>query len=166
MKKKRKRKNKQNWKSALLCFALSRDTSTDILIYRLSALICMAILQTTLYCTQPRIAILCTTDYLQCSTMPDVTTIDYPLCSSCLYYNRLSALPTIRSALSGDVLQPTIQCALLSFDSTSDYPIYRLSILQPTIRSALSSDTATDCPLCSTLAVDSTSDYPIYQLSI
>jgi hypothetical protein len=35
---------------SLLCSTLSRDTTSDNPIYRLSALICMAILQTIIYC--------------------------------------------------------------------------------------------------------------------
>jgi hypothetical protein len=54
-------------------------------------------------------------------------------------------------------------CSTLSVDSTRDYPIPRLPILQPTIPSSLSSDTA--AVLCSTMSVDSTSNYPIYRLS-
>jgi hypothetical protein len=133
---------------SLLCSTLSRDTITDYLINQLSALICMAILQTTLCCTQPCLAILCTPDYLQCS-MSGVTTTDYPLCSTCLYYNRLSALPIIHSTLSSYVLQPNIPCSLLCLlilqktIQSTDCRYYNrlpallcLAILQPTFRSA------------------------------
>jgi hypothetical protein len=140
--------------------------------------------------------------------MPFDTTLDYPLCSIWRYYIRLSAvlhsawryykrlsnLPNIRSDLYGD-LQTTIcydllsrdtvadyaMCSTLSVDSTSDYPIYRLSalicigILQTIIccallcstllYSILSRDTTTDYLRCSTLYGDVTSDYPIYRLS-
>jgi hypothetical protein len=71
--------------------------------------------------------------------------VDYPLYYTCRYHNRLTALPTIRSTLYGDVLQLTICCALLCVASL------QLSI--------------TDYPTCSTLSVDSTTDYPIYRLS-
>jgi hypothetical protein len=36
----------------------------------------------------------------ECSTLPGDTTLDYPLYYACRYYDRLSALPIIRSALS------------------------------------------------------------------
>jgi hypothetical protein len=75
-----------------MCYALSVDSTADYPIYRLSALICMAILQMTICRALLCLAIL-ETDYLRCSTMPGVTTTDYPLCSTCRYYNRLSALP-------------------------------------------------------------------------
>jgi hypothetical protein len=116
---------------ALLCLAILQPTiqSTDYPIHRLSALICMAIPQTTLCCALFYLAILCTSDYLQCSAMSGVTTTDYPLCSTRLHCIRLSALPTIHSALSGDTLHPNIPYALL-----------HLLILQATIQS-------TDYPL-------------------
>jgi hypothetical protein len=74
--------------------------------------------------------------------------------------------PTIRSALCRDTATDYPFCSTLSVDYTSDYPIYRLSMLHGTIRSTLASDTVTDYPLCSTLSVDYTSDYPIYRLSM
>jgi hypothetical protein len=59
--------------------------------------------------------------------------------------------PTIRSTLASDTATDYLLCSTISVDSTSDNPIYRLSMLQPTIRSTLSSVTATDYPLYSTL---------------
>jgi hypothetical protein len=62
----------------------------------------------------------------------------------CLSFdNLLSALPTIRCALSGVILQPTMQCALRC-----------LASLQLTVRSALSGDLTIDYPMFSTLSVD------------
>jgi hypothetical protein len=67
-------------------------------------------------------------------------------------YNRLFALlyvlPTIRSALTCDILHPTILCALLW-----------VLIQQPTIRSDLYGDSANDYLLCSTLSRDTTTDF-------
>jgi hypothetical protein len=93
--------------------------------------------------------ILCTTDYLQCSTMPGVTTTDYPLYSTCLYVYITTDYPLYSVWRYTTTNYPMY--STLSVNSTSDYPICRLSILQSTIRSALSSDTATDYPLCSAL---------------
>jgi hypothetical protein len=97
--------------------------------------------------------------------------------------------PTIRSSLCRDTATDYPFCSTLSVDYTSDFPIYRLSMLYPTIRSALCRDTATDHPLCftqstvvslatlqltirsalpvdiqlcSTLSGDDTSDYLLY----
>jgi hypothetical protein len=86
-------------------------------------------------------------DYPMCSTLPGDATHAYSLYYACRYYNRLSALPTVRSALSSDILQPTICCALLylatlhstiRFTMPVDCPLSRLSALpsdikQPTV---------------------------------
>jgi hypothetical protein len=83
-------------------------------------------------------------------------TTDYPLCSLWRYFNRLFALVTIRSDLSGITRTDFPMCTTLSSDTTTNYPLYSpcpysnrlsaalpcLSILQLTIRS-------TDYPLCS-----------------
>jgi hypothetical protein len=125
---------RQTTNESLLCYTLSHDTSTDYRIYRLSALICMAILKTTICCTLLCLAILCTTDFLQCSTMSGVTTTDYPLCSVQRYYNH-----PIRSGLYGDTTHDYLRCSTLSSDTTSDYPLC----------STKSSVTTTHYPLCS-----------------
>jgi hypothetical protein len=93
----------RNFHFALLCLSIA----IDYLLYRQSAWLCLSrILQSAV-----------------CST-------DNPLGSACRYGNRLSALPTIRSALPVDI-------ALV------DYPLYRQSPV------ALHGDTTTNYPLCS-----------------
>jgi hypothetical protein len=70
-----------------------------------------------------------TTDYLLCAALPGDTALDYQLYYACRNFNRLSALPTIRSALSSDVLQPNIWWALLcllilqTIIQSTDYPL-------------------------------------------
>jgi hypothetical protein len=103
---------------SLLCSTLSRDTTTDYPIYRLSALICMAILQTTLCSALLCLAILCTTEYLQCLYNVWCQYNRLPaLCYTCLYYNRLSALLCLASCLL--ILQPTIRSDMYS-DTTNE----------------------------------------------
>jgi hypothetical protein len=82
---------------------LSVDSTTDYPIYRISVLICMAILQTIIFCAVLCLAILQQTlcAALLCLAiiqlaipfaLPIDITTDYPLCSVSRYYNRLSAL--------------------------------------------------------------------------
>jgi hypothetical protein len=88
--------------SAVLSLTLLQSTFS-------CALLCLAILQPTLFCTLPA----------------DIRTDYLSLYSACPCYSWLSTLPTIRSTISGGT--PT------------DYPIYRLStllsqaLLQPTM---------------------------------
>jgi hypothetical protein len=98
------------------------------------------------------------------STLHANITTNYPLCSLCRYYNRLSYVPysicryynqlsyvlclpilrsTIRSALS-DIIPLTMLCPLLC-----------LPILQPTIRSALPFDMSADYPLSTLVSLPS-----------
>jgi hypothetical protein len=105
-----------------ICYALSGDIIRPNI---LCALLCLAVLQPTIRCTMP----------------VDITT-DYPLCSTCRYYNRLSAL------LYLSILQLTTRstdfprCSVWRH-TTTDYPNYRLpalicmAILQTTICCAL-----------------------------
>jgi hypothetical protein len=152
-------------KDYLLYSPLSRDTTTDYPIYPLSALICMAIQQTTICCALLRLAILQAT----------IQSTDFPL------YHLLSNLLTTNDYL----LYST-----LSQDTTSDYPIYRLSALivrrcykrlsavlssgsryyhrlsnLPTIRFDMYRDATNAYLLYSPPSRDTPSDYPIYLLS-
>jgi hypothetical protein len=108
-----------------MCSILPGAATSDYLIIRLSALICMAILQTTICCALLCLAVLQATiqstdnrsglyrdrtnNYLLCCSLSRETTNDYLRCSTaylallqlttrstCRYYNRLSALPIIR----------------------------------------------------------------------
>jgi hypothetical protein len=119
-----------------MCSTLYVST-TKYPIYRLSALLYVAIIQTTICCALLCLAILCTTDY--------------PLYYACRYNYRPSAFPTIGSALSGDILQPASPslCSTLSSETIYNRPSALLSlsivlpsalygdILQPTICYAL-----------------------------
>jgi hypothetical protein len=125
--------------------ALSAATPADYIIYRLSALLYLAMLQPTMLCA------------LLFSTLSSDTTSDYLLCFACRYSNRLSATLlclstlqlTIRSALSGvtptdhplDSLRrysnrPSVVIFWV-YRITTDFPIpLCLPSLQPTIHSA------------------------------
>jgi hypothetical protein len=100
-----------------------------------------------------RSAISCVTptEYAVCSTLPTDTTTDSPLCNGYRYSNRLSA-----ALLCLSILQLTIRSTLSGATST-DYPIYRLSLccllrcsnqLCCVLYSTLSSYPTTDSPLC------------------
>jgi hypothetical protein len=80
--------------------------------------------------------------------MSGVTTTGHPRCSTCRYYNRLSA------PLCMAILKPTILCISsdMSSDTTNDY----------LLSSTTSRDTTSDCLRCSTLSGDTTSDYLLY----
>jgi hypothetical protein len=97
---------------------------------RLSALLCLSILQPTIR----------SPDYPVCSVWRSTTT-DYLLCfilSGDTMYNQLSALSTFRSPLSGDILHPNIPCALLY-----------LATLHSTIRCTIHVEITNEYPLCS-----------------
>jgi hypothetical protein len=117
------------------------------------ALLCKAILQPTILCALVCVPILHST--IRYTDYPLYNPLSYVLYSACRYCTRLSAIPTIRSALPVDnaigyslYRQSALLCSALYHDSTTDYPLYRQSALlcittvQPTIRS-------TDNPLCS-----------------
>ncbi len=93
--------------------ALSGATPPDYPIYRLSALLSLALLQPTMLCA------------LFYSTLFSDTTTDSPLC----FANRLSA-----ALLCLLILQLTIHSALSGVTPT-DYPLCSLSLLQPTTQS-------------------------------
>jgi hypothetical protein len=123
-----------------------------------------------------------TTDYLLCSTLAGDST--YTRLSTLLYLSIL--LPTIHSALSGDILHPTILCALLCLlilqptIQSTDYALWSvwkivqttiycaalcLTRLQPTICGTLLYLASLQLTTRSALPVDITSDYPLYRFS-
>jgi hypothetical protein len=91
--------------------ALLVDITTDYPFYRLSAPLCMAILQPTILCIRNEMSGDTTNDYLLSSTMSRDSTTDHLRCSTSLASLQL----TIRSALPVDI--------------TTDYPLYRLSAM-------------------------------------
>jgi hypothetical protein len=79
---------------------------------------------------------------------------------------QLTILCSVRSDMSGDT-NDYLLCSIISRDTTTDYPIYRLSALKLMVilQTTLSRDTATDYLLylrCSTLSGDTTSHYLLY----
>jgi hypothetical protein len=120
------------------------DIASDYPIYRLSALIYVAMLLTTLCGALLCLAILqpITCAALLCLAMLQATIqfTDYALiyeailqtilCCALLclaILQLLSTLPTIRSDLHGDTTNDSLLCSTLSRNTTTDYPIYRLS---------------------------------------
>jgi hypothetical protein len=79
---------------SLLCSSLSRDFTTNYLIYRLSALICVVILQPTRYGALPCLAILQPTIWR--STLSGHDSSHYLLYSACQYVSRLVGVPSQR----------------------------------------------------------------------
>jgi hypothetical protein len=75
---------------------------------RLSALLSLSILQPTIH--RP--------------TLPVDITTDDPFYSLWRYFNQLSALPTIRSALSGVTTTDYHMCTSSSGDTTTNYRLY------------------------------------------
>jgi hypothetical protein len=122
--------------------ALPVDITTDFPLYRLSALLCSVWRYIR-------------SDYPMCSTLPGDATHAYSLYNACRYDNRLSALPAIRFALSSDILQPTICCALLY-----------LATLHSTIRFTMPGDIPTDCPLSRLSALSSDMKQPAVHYSV
>jgi hypothetical protein len=90
---------------------------------RLSALLCLLILQLTLRSTLP---INITTEYLFCPLWRSSKRLCCVLYSAKLYYNRLSAL------LGLSILQPILHCCTLPVDITTDYPLCSLYGASPT----------------------------------
>jgi hypothetical protein len=106
--------------------ALPGDITTNSPLYRLSALLYLAIYENICSALHSTIRYTFSVD-----TSTDCT------------LSRLSALPTIRSALSDDLLRTTICCALLYLASL------QLSITEYPMRSTVSVDSTTEGPLCS-----------------
>jgi hypothetical protein len=75
---------------------------------RLSALLCLPIFRST----------------IRRSTLPVDMATDFPFCSLWQYSNQLSALPTIRSALSGVTITDYHMCTSPSGDTTTNYRLY------------------------------------------
>jgi hypothetical protein len=111
-----------SWLSTLptIRSTLSGGTLTDYPIYRLSALLSLALLQPTMMNDFVYPAILqppLRSADSRRSTLPVGISTAYPLCSLWRYSNRLSNLPTVRSAVSCATLTDYAVCSLLRYSN-------------------------------------------------
>jgi hypothetical protein len=156
--------------------ALSSDTATNCTVSRLSDLLCLAILQSTVhshYCMLTYYLISITNPPDHTTTTLLQRTIRY---QTTLPFRPLTPLLTV-ATISTHLIRTFLTHRTRRYDNTNrDYDDYEprlrdyeptlsrlsalpyLAILQPTVRSALSSDTLTDNPTCSMLDVDTTTE--------
>ncbi len=132
----------------LLWSSLSFYATRDYIFYRLSALICLAMLLTTSSSARFCLSMLHAT-----ITSPDALLLSIWLCYILLTTNDY----LLYSTLSGDAPLDCLLSFTLSRDTTNEILLI--------IRSDLSGDSTNDDLLCSSLSFYATRYYPFYRLS-